>query len=71
MKLVISLLVTYFIMKACYFKFGYFKLLFHDVFHWHVLKRVPGSGDRLVGICAHCGKILKENDSGVWIIDIH
>lgn len=69
MKLVISLLVTYVIMKKCYFKYGWFKLLFHDVFQWHVLKPGTDLNSQKYTTCMHCGRHIKEDDRGIWIID--
>lgn len=69
-KLIIGLaifLALFYVLPVLYFKFGWFKKLYHDVMHWHQ----PSEKQSFDGLsfhskCKWCGKEILQDSQGNW-----
>lgn len=50
-----------------YIKLGWFRRLFHDIFHWHrPNERVLWDGCSFCSVCKYCKKPIKRDSQGNW-----
>lgn len=61
-------LVLFYAPVILYFKFGWFKFWYHDVFHWHRPDDKPEWSDGLSfrATCKYCGKDIMQDSQGNW-----
>ena len=63
-----SAIVLEFIAAGLYFKFGFLKILYHDLLGWHTPDDSPQSFDGCSqhATCRHCGKDIMQDSQGNW-----
>ena len=65
---IIGFCVLAFVSIAMYFRFGWFKHIYHDLFEWHVPNDKPERFDGMSfhAECKWCGKKITQDSQGNW-----
>lgn len=70
MKAILIIIVVFalvYIPIILYFKFGWFKFIYHDIMGWHQpIESIGFNGCSFTSKCKHCGKKIMQDSMGNW-----